>query len=325
MTISKLFATVAATAMVSASAAYAQETQQQDTEQLDIQVQETELQAQDQVQGQPQDQQIARQCLEDIQQFRVRMDEDGYWLSGAGGRWGWGWGMAPQVGAAPMTATDGTETAAPPSEQPVPDATAPGAAGVEPWGGSLAGMNSPSYQISGLLAGARVFAVRGNQQACDATLAELEEIYGEFVEQAQTAGIEPGTVLDWRQESLLAAQPVEQFDLAGVNIDDITGTDIRNAQDEQLGTVDHVLVDPDGTILYLIVSRGGFLGIGEEHVAIPWQGLQATPGLNTFVLPVDESVMEEAPTVDADRFVLPEVFEERRQDIDNYWQQHLAG
>jgi sporulation protein YlmC with PRC-barrel domain len=322
MTISKLFATVAATAMVSASAAYAQDTQQ-DTEQLDIQVQETEQQAEGQVQGQAQDQQVAQQCLEDIQQFRARMDEDGYWLSGAGGRWGWG--VGPRAGTAPMTATEGTETAAPPPGQPIPDATTPGAAGAEPWGRTLTGMHSPSYQIRGLLTGARILAVRGNQQACDATLAELDEIYDEFVQQAQTAGIEPDTVLNWRQESLLAAQPVEQFDLAGLNVDDITGTDIRNPRDEHLGTVDDVLVDPDGSILYLIVSRGGFLGIGEEHVAIPWEGLQATPGLNTFVLEVDESVMEEAPRVDADRFVLPEVFEERRQDIDAYWQQHTAG
>lgn len=318
MPISKLFATVAATAMVSASAAYAQDTQQ-DTEQLDIQVQETEQQAE----GQAQDQQVAQQCLEDIQQFRARMDEDGYWLSGAGGRWGWG--VGPRAGTGPMTATEGTETAAPPPGQPIPDATTPGAAGAEPWGRSLTGLNSPSYQIRGLLTGARILAIRGEQQACDATLAELDEIYGEFVEQAQTAGIEPDAVVNWRQESLLAAQPVQQFDLAGLNVDDITGTEIRNPQDEQLGTVDDVLVAPDGTVLYLIVSRGGFLGLGEEHVAIPWEGLKATPGLNTFVLEIDESVMEQAPTVDADQFALPEVYEERRQEIDDYWQQHMAS
>lgn len=318
MTFSKLFATVAATAMVSASAAYAQDNQQ-DTEQLDIQVQETEQQ----VQGQAQDQQIARQCLEDLQEFRASMDEDGYWLSGAGGRWGWG--VSPRAGTAPVTATEGTETAAPPPGQPIPEATTPGAAGAQAWGRSLTGMHSPSYQIRGLLTGARILAVRGNQQACDATVAELEEIYGEFVEQARTAGIEPETVVNWRQQSLLAAQPVGQFDLAGINVDDITGTEIRNPEDEELGEVEDVLVNPDGTILYLIVSRGGFLGLGEEHVAIPWEGLQATPGLNTFVLNVDESVMEEAPKVDADRFVLPEVYEERRQEIDNYWQQHMGG
>jgi hypothetical protein len=318
MTISKLFATVAATAMVSASAAYAQETQQQDTEQLDIQVQETEQQAQQQ----PQDQQVAQQCLEDLQHFRARMDEDGYWLAGAGGRWGWGVGPAAGAG---VPATEGTEMAAPPPGQPIPDATTPGAAGVEPWGQTLTGIHSPSYQVRGLMTGARILAVRGNQEACEATLAELEGIYEEFVQQAQTAGIEPDTVMNWRQESLLAAQPVEQFDLAGINVDDITGTDIRNPRDEQLGTVDDVLVAPDGTILYLIVSRGGFLGIGEEHVAIPWEGLQATPGLNTFVLEIDEQVMEQAPRVDPDQFALPEVFEQRRQDIDEYWQQHTAG
>lgn len=316
MTVSKLFATVAAAALASASAAIAQDTQQQD-----VQLENGQ---------QAQDQQVATQCLEDLQQFRARMDEDGYWLSGAGGRWGWG--VGPRVGTRPMTApdTDGMETAdvngeTPVPGRPIPDATTPGAAGVAPWGRSLTGMHSPSYQIRGLFTGARILAVRGEQQACDATVAELEEVYDEFVEQAQTAGIEPDTVLDWRQESLLAAQPVAEFDLAGINVDDITGTELRNPRDEQLGTVDDVLVAPDGTILYLIVSRGGFLGLGEEHVAIPWQGLQATPGLNTFVLDVDENVVEQAPRVDADQFALPEVYEERHQEIDDYWQQHMAG
>lgn len=316
MTISKLFATVAAAAMVSAAPALAQETQQQNGQQQGAQ--------------QAQDQQVATQCLEDLQQFRARMDEEGYWLSGAGGRWGWG--VGPGVRTQPMPATEGTETAAedtetvtPPPGRPIPGATTPGAAGVRPWGRSLTGVHAPSYQIRGLFNGARILALRGEQQTCDATVAELREIYDEFVQQAQTAGISPEEVVTWRQESLLAAQPVQQFDLAGLNVDDITGTEVRNPRDEHLGSVDDVLVAPDGTILYLIVSRGGFLGLGEEHVAIPWEGLRATPGLNTFVLDVDEDVIEEAPTVDADRFALPDVFEQRHQEIDEYWQQHMGG
>ena len=148
---------------------------------------------------------------------------------------------------------------------------------------------------------------------------------GFFKNLLQRSGVEPGEVLHWRQESLLATQPVAEFDLAGLNIDHITGTELRNPRDEHLGTVDNVLVAPDGTILYLIVSRGGFLGLGEEHIAIPWNGLQATPGMNMFVLDVDETVIEQAPRVDPDRFVLPEVFEQRQQEIDQYWQQHMAS
>jgi hypothetical protein len=314
MKIFQLFAAVAASALVSTSAALAQQTQE--AQQLDQQTQQ-------QLDGQAQDQQIATQCMEELREFRLRMDQEGYWLTGAGGRWGWG--VEPHPGTQPMPALDAPEATAPPPGQPIPDATMPGAAGIGPWGRTMVGLHSPSFQVRALFTGAHVLALRGEEQVCSAVIAEMNELYDEFVQQLQTAGVEPGEVLHWRQEALLATQPVAEFDLAGLNIDHITGTELRNPRDEHLGTVDNVLVAPDGTILYLIVSRGGFLGLGEEHIAIPWNGLEATPGMNMFVLDVDETVIEQAPRVDPDRFVLPEVFEQRQQEIDQYWQQHMAS
>jgi hypothetical protein len=37
-----------------------------------------------------------------------------------------------------------------------------------------------------------------------------------------------------------------------------------------------VLIDKDGRIGAFIVSVGGFLGVGEKHVAVPFQAVHAT-------------------------------------------------
>jgi sporulation protein YlmC with PRC-barrel domain len=200
--------------------------------------------------------------------------------------------------------------------------TAPPAAGASPWGG-VGWAEAPRYELQALHTAAAVFGRRGDEQACQTVLSELEEMYDQYVGDLRAAGVEPGQIADWRFQQLAAAQPVTELG-SRVRLDDVTGTDVRNRADEYLGSVDDVVLDPQGGISYVVVARGGFLGIGQTHVAVPWQGLQATPGLNTFVLNVDEEVMSAAPQVDPNAFSNPEVYEQRRQEIEQFWQQHAG-
>jgi sporulation protein YlmC with PRC-barrel domain len=49
---------------------------------------------------------------------------------------------------------------------------------------------------------------------------------------------------------------------------------VRNLQGEELGEVTEVIVDAKtGKIRYVTVSVGGFLGLGDRLVAIPWEKL----------------------------------------------------
>ena len=81
-----------------------------------------------------------------------------------------------------------------------------------------------------------------------------------------------------------------------------------------LGEIEDLVLDPrTGRLDYVVVSRGGFLGLGEEQVAVPWQALRATPDFASFVLPVSEEAMDGAPAlsdVDATGAVTP---------VDDYW------
>jgi sporulation protein YlmC with PRC-barrel domain len=55
---------------------------------------------------------------------------------------------------------------------------------------------------------------------------------------------------------------------------ELIGMDVRNAQNESIGQVRELLVDMRGEIQALVVSVGGFLGLGDRHVAVGWKQFQ---------------------------------------------------
>jgi hypothetical protein len=53
---------------------------------------------------------------------------------------------------------------------------------------------------------------------------------------------------------------------------------VYNEQNEKVGEVNDIIVAPDKSISYAILSVGGFLGLGEHYVAIPFNQLKADDG-----------------------------------------------
>jgi len=60
---------------------------------------------------------------------------------------------------------------------------------------------------------------------------------------------------------------------------------------EEIGEVETVLVGPDGRIRAVIVEVGGFLDIGDTHVAVPWDQVDFVAG-DAVSVPLDEERME---------------------------------
>jgi sporulation protein YlmC with PRC-barrel domain len=54
----------------------------------------------------------------------------------------------------------------------------------------------------------------------------------------------------------------------------LTGTDVYGADNQKIGDIEEVLIDRDGKVHAVVVGVGGFLGIGEKNVAIPYAQLQ---------------------------------------------------
>jgi sporulation protein YlmC with PRC-barrel domain len=51
---------------------------------------------------------------------------------------------------------------------------------------------------------------------------------------------------------------------------------VYNAADERIGEVDDILITNDGRAVALVVGVGGFLGIGESHVVVPYDAVKVT-------------------------------------------------
>src|SRR5688572_12720979 len=49
----------------------------------------------------------------------------------------------------------------------------------------------------------------------------------------------------------------------------LLGQDVYNDKNEKIGEIEDIIISPDKSLSYAIVSSGGFLGIGSHDIAIP--------------------------------------------------------
>ncbi|MEW5421312.1 PRC-barrel domain-containing protein [Amorphus sp. 3PC139-8] len=52
---------------------------------------------------------------------------------------------------------------------------------------------------------------------------------------------------------------------------DLTGQPVQNSEGDDLADIDDFVIGPDGKISHVIVSFGGFLGLGDKEVMLPWE------------------------------------------------------
>lgn len=57
--------------------------------------------------------------------------------------------------------------------------------------------------------------------------------------------------------------------------DNVLGKSVYNEQDEKIGDIRDIVIEPNGTASHYIVGVGGFLGIGEHDVALPFAQIQS--------------------------------------------------
>ena len=85
--------------------------------------------------------------------------------------------------------------------------------------------------------------------------------------------------------------------------DTLTGDKVVNHQKEDLGKIEHLMIDlANGRIAYAVLSFGGFLGMGDKLFAIPWSALTVDTVEKQFILNVDKEVLKRAPGFDKDHW-----------------------
>jgi hypothetical protein len=54
----------------------------------------------------------------------------------------------------------------------------------------------------------------------------------------------------------------------------LDGVDVYNDRNEKIGDISEVLIDKEGKAEAVVIGVGGFLGVGEHNVAVPFNALQ---------------------------------------------------
>lgn len=76
----------------------------------------------------------------------------------------------------------------------------------------------------------------------------------------------------------------------------LSGYLVRNRDNEDVGSIEELMVDPDeGRVAYAVLSFGGFLGFGGRLHAVPWSALTLDAEERVFYLNVDKNTLESAP------------------------------
>ena len=95
----------------------------------------------------------------------------------------------------------------------------------------------------------------------------------------------------------------------------MTGKVVRNLERDSLGKIKELMVDlDDGRITYAVLSFGGFLGVDEKLLAVPWDALTVDLEANGFILDIEKERLEGAPGFDKENWP---------QMADRQWAQNI--
>jgi sporulation protein YlmC with PRC-barrel domain len=63
----------------------------------------------------------------------------------------------------------------------------------------------------------------------------------------------------------------------GIRVTRIIGKDVENDAGEEIGEVNDLIINPTDKVTYAIIGVGGFLGMGERLIAVPFEALKTKP------------------------------------------------
>ena len=98
----------------------------------------------------------------------------------------------------------------------------------------------------------------------------------------------------------------------------VEGTAVYNRQGERLGTVASFMVDKrTGQVAYVVLSTGGFLGLGQAYHPVPWSLLSYDEERGGYVVQITTSMLSGGPSYRPD--TAPNFDDQYGRRIDDYY------
>jgi sporulation protein YlmC with PRC-barrel domain len=105
----------------------------------------------------------------------------------------------------------------------------------------------------------------------------------------------------------------------------VIGTNVKDPTGKKIGEVEDVVLDKQSnSILFAIVSFGGFLGMAEKYHPLPWTSLTYDQDENAYVVAYTKEQLQAAPAGSVDELTQKGVVSTRDQTYsyykaDPYW------
>jgi PRC-barrel domain len=81
-----------------------------------------------------------------------------------------------------------------------------------------------------------------------------------------------------------------------ISSEDVEGTSVFDVKGNQIGSVDHLMIDKvTGRVLYAVLSFGGFLGLAHSHYPLPWAKIRYDETVDGFRTDITEQQLRDAP------------------------------
>ena len=109
---------------------------------------------------------------------------------------------------------------------------------------------------------------------------------------------------------------------------EIKGTKVTNLQNQEIGDIDELLIEPGtGLVRFAVLSVGGFLGLGSTRVAVPWRAFEIThsrKGALLMILDATKERLERAPRIEGKNYERLYT-DEAAEPIFVYWEVDYTG
>ena len=103
---------------------------------------------------------------------------------------------------------------------------------------------------------------------------------------------------------------------------DVIGKRIIGINQDVLGKVEELVLDKqDSMVRYVVLARGGFMGVGSEFYAIPWAVLEYCTDNNGFKVNISKDDIEKAPGFNKENW--PDFADESWDKSNNDFYNHL--
>jgi len=99
------------------------------------------------------------------------------------------------------------------------------------------------------------------------------------------------------ESNLHTRQPLESRETHGlIGSDKVEGTAVYRSNGDKIGQIAWVMIGKQsGKVGYVVMSFGGFLGIGEEYYPLPWSLLTYNPRLEGYEVNLSDAQLRGAP------------------------------